>query len=165
MPKEADMCDYSLCGLPNRLAMEDEELVVHKFRTGSVGLASPADLRPRAWDSPGSPRNLWHRFKAFLEEAAGSPPVVTAVCIPPGAQLLIESISEDLRRRWNLGDHESACFIQISADVNRYRDAVDFRSGRRVLLQNLREGMRVRVVSLNGEYSGSERELATPALS
>ena len=39
------MCDYSLCGIPNRLAAEGEELVVHKFSTGSMGLASPADLQ------------------------------------------------------------------------------------------------------------------------
>ena len=34
------MCDYSLTGIPNRLAVEGEELVVHRFRTGSLGLAS-----------------------------------------------------------------------------------------------------------------------------
>ena len=39
------MCDYSLCGIPNRLAVEGEELVVHRFSTGSMGMASLADLR------------------------------------------------------------------------------------------------------------------------
>jgi hypothetical protein len=32
------MCDYSLAGVPNRLAVEGEQLVVHRFPTGSVGL-------------------------------------------------------------------------------------------------------------------------------
>ena len=34
------MCDYSLCGIPNRLAVESEELVVYRFSTGSIGMAS-----------------------------------------------------------------------------------------------------------------------------
>ena len=36
------MCDYSLAGIPNRLAVEGEELVVHPFPTGALRLASPA---------------------------------------------------------------------------------------------------------------------------
>jgi hypothetical protein len=35
------MCDYSLAGIPNRLAVEGEELVVHRFTMGPLGLASP----------------------------------------------------------------------------------------------------------------------------
>ena len=34
------MCDYSLMGIPNRLAREGEELVVYEFRTGSRGLTA-----------------------------------------------------------------------------------------------------------------------------
>jgi hypothetical protein len=37
------MCDYSLGGLPNRLAVDGEELIVHRFPTHSIGLASAAD--------------------------------------------------------------------------------------------------------------------------
>ena len=33
------MCDSSLTGIPNRLAVEGEQLVVHRFHTGFVGLA------------------------------------------------------------------------------------------------------------------------------
>jgi hypothetical protein len=33
------MCDYSLMGIRNRLAVEGEELVTSRFSTGSVGLA------------------------------------------------------------------------------------------------------------------------------
>ena len=38
------MCDYSLMNVPNRLAREQEDLVAHRFPTGSLGLASPKDL-------------------------------------------------------------------------------------------------------------------------
>jgi len=40
------MCDYSLACFPNRLAVEGEQLVVHRFQTGALGLASPCpDLK------------------------------------------------------------------------------------------------------------------------
>ena len=38
------MCDYSLMVIPNRLAQEGEELVTHRFWTGSLGFASPLDM-------------------------------------------------------------------------------------------------------------------------
>src|SRR5437867_2983517 len=38
------MCDYSLMVIPNRLAEEGEELVTHRFWTGSLGFASPLDM-------------------------------------------------------------------------------------------------------------------------
>lgn len=39
------MCDYSLHGIKNRLATEGEQLFIHKFHTGSKGLASVTDLK------------------------------------------------------------------------------------------------------------------------
>jgi hypothetical protein len=42
------MCDYSLHGIPNRLAEEGEVLVVHRFFTGSKGLTSHEYLKPTA---------------------------------------------------------------------------------------------------------------------
>ena len=54
------MCDYSLMNVPNRLAQEGEELVAHRFPTGSLGLASPCDLR-RIADAPApARRNFWN---------------------------------------------------------------------------------------------------------
>ena len=38
------MCDYSLMAIPNRLAVSGEELIVHRFEAGAVGLASAFDL-------------------------------------------------------------------------------------------------------------------------
>ena len=45
------MCDYSLAGLPNRLAVEGEQLVVHRFQTGAMGLA-PSGLELRQFLIP-----------------------------------------------------------------------------------------------------------------
>jgi hypothetical protein len=54
------MCDYSLHHYQNRLALRGETLVVYRFPSSTLGLASPADLqaiadekanrrRPRFW--------------------------------------------------------------------------------------------------------------------
>jgi hypothetical protein len=62
------MCDYSLCGIPNRLAIEGEELVVHRFRTGSLGLASPADLQMRErLRGAALGTTFWQRLKSGLK--------------------------------------------------------------------------------------------------
>ena len=115
------MCDYSLCGIPNRLAVEREELVVYRFSTGSIGMASLTDLRVCEQIRKAVPKKtFWQAVKAFFEEPSqvATPP---AVCIPPGARLIVRNIPEDLQRR--------------------FRD-------REVRLQDLREGMPVQVLSL-----------------
>ena len=142
------MCDYSLCGSPNRLAVEGEDLVVHRFSTGSMGLASRADLQVCEQLKLAAPRKtFWQRLKDFVEQPnlyANAP----AVCIPPGAQLILRNIPGDLQRRFRIGQEESAVFTQISSEFNRYRDAVRFHDDCEVRLQELREGMQVRVLSL-----------------
>ena len=90
------MCDYSLMAVPNRLAREGEELVSHRFPTGSLGLASPADLK-RASDPP------LHRRKSFLRSVMEffDPPravPVPAVCIPPGARLELQDIPTRIQK-------------------------------------------------------------------
>jgi hypothetical protein len=73
------MCDYSLARFPNRLAVEGEQLMVHRFATRTLGLA-PA--------RPG--------WKQFLLHSG-----LPAVCVPPGARLRLYDIPEDLQ--WRLG--------------------------------------------------------------
>lgn len=154
------MCDYSLAVFPNRLAVEGERLVVHQFRTGSKGLAAFVDLQPA--EPPLQPfepcvRNtLWQRFKSIFEEPYC--PNISAVCVPPGARLLLKNVPEDLQRRWNVKEEESVSFVEISAMENTYRDAVQFGDGRQVILQDLREGMLLRVLSLGGVETGDEQE-------
>jgi len=153
------MCDYSLAVLPNRLAVEGEELVVHRFRTGSIGLAPPAELQTfgRRLEAA-CRRSFWKRLKTAFE---GSPNCadITAVCVPPGAQLLISNIPEDLQRQWRIQDEETVLFVEISAAENIYRDAVQFRHGRVVMLQSLREGLPVQVVSLGAIEVREEQSL------
>ncbi|HXS94976.1 MAG TPA: hypothetical protein VN736_10245 [Candidatus Limnocylindrales bacterium] len=142
------MCDYSLMAVPNRLAQEGEELVAHRFPTGSLGLASPADLK-RAADPPApARRNFWCAVKEFFNPPKTEP--VAAVCIPPGARLQLQDIPARLQHEFCIGPIEDVTFTQISAAVNSYRDAVRFQNGREVRLQELREGQRVRVLDLSG---------------
>ena len=156
------MCDYSLAGLENRLAIEGEELVVHRFPTHSVGLASPADLKPAGGDSSTAQETFWRRVKNFLAAAVYCPRAV-AVCIPPGASLVLKEIPADFQHKWNVAAEEPVHFTQTSAEVNMYRDAISFSNGRLALLQELPEGMPVKVVSLGGESTPEhEFDFAVP---
>ncbi len=143
------MCDYSLAGIRNRLAEEGEELVTRRFQTGSIGLASPAEVQRSVHPQP-------HRFRPWqwmkdLFDLHPECPNALAVCIPPGACLILKNIPDRLQTRWDVGDEERVVFVQTSANVNTYRDAVSFGNGRQVLLQELAEGMPVKVVSLGGD--------------
>lgn len=145
------MCDYSLHTYPNRLAAEGENLVVHRFGAGSLGLASPADLAPVISASKATQGNWRSRVKAWF---LGCNPKweaekrVPAVCIPPGARLLLRDIPKSLQRELCVGEIEEVQFIETTAEVNTYRDAVRFKNSRLALLQQLREGQRVQVLSL-----------------
>jgi hypothetical protein len=141
------MCDYSLMAVPNRLAREGEELVAHRFPTGSLGLASPVDLT-RVADPPLPARkSFWRRAAEFFNPPKSEP--LCAVCIPPGARLELRDIPVRLQHELGVGPAEEVTFTQISAAVNSYRDAVRFANGREVRLQELREGQRVRVLDLS----------------
>ena len=131
------MCDYSLMAVPNRLAREGEELTVHRFYTGSIGLASSEDIK-RVAIAKAAPRSFWTHVKDFF--CLPVPEPVCAVCIPPGARLELE----------RHGRTEQVTFTQTSASVNSYRDAVRFADGRVLHLQGLDEGLRVKVVNLPG---------------
>lgn len=144
------MCDYSLCGIPNRLAAEGEDLFVRRFSTGSMGLASVADLRECQRIKETAPKkSFWQRVKDWAEHADPYANV-PAVCIPPGARLTVRNIPQGLQRRFHLQPEETAVFTQITSETNKYRDAIRFQGGREILLQYLPEGMPVQVLSLAG---------------
>ena len=126
------MCDYSLAGIPNRLAAEGEQLMVFRFPTGALGLTSP---KTGHW-------LLWSKQ-------------TPAVCVPPGARLLLGDIPKSLQRQFDVQTSEEVTFVQLSAEAYQYRDAVRFSNGREVLLQCLRCGQHVEVLSL---CSGESRE-------
>lgn len=143
------MCDYSLYAIPNRLALQGEELVTHRFLTGSMGLASPSDLcrRDAIANSQASQPGFWSRLRRLLAPADLIP--VPAVCVPPGAQLILRDIPLELQTQMNAAAEEKVTFVQTGPLENHYRDAVRFQNGRELGLQLLREGQRVRVVSLD----------------
>jgi hypothetical protein len=132
--------------VPNRLARDGEDLVAHRFPTGSLGLASPADLK-RAGEPAPAPRSFWYAVKDFFDPPRTQP--VPAVCIPPGARLQLQDIPVRLQHDLGVGPVEDATFTQISAAVNSYRDAVRFSNGRELRLQELCEGQKVRVLDLS----------------
>jgi len=121
--------------IPNRLAVAGEELVTHRFSTGSIGLASPQDR----------PKGFWEAIKCSF-----SPPSTVAVCIPPGARLMMRDIPPQIRREMGIRAVEEVTFTQISARDNAYRDAFRFENGREVRLQEFCDGIRVRVIDLCG---------------
>ena len=138
------MCDYSLMGVPNRLANTGEELIVHTFRTGSKGLISPEETAPANWNAY---TVLWDRLKdAFRVRSLQS---VCAVCIPPGALLVLRDIPRAIQSSAGVRSVENVTFTQLDTIENRHRDAVRFSNGSTILLQYLSNGQRVTVVSLN----------------
>jgi len=141
------MCDYSLHLFPNRLGVEGEELIVHRFGGASLGLASPSDL-PAATAQCAN-RSLWTQIKGWFQRPLfEAEKRVPAVCIPPGARLILNDIPKTLQRELGVGESEPVTFTEISAQVNTYRDAIRFENGRQILLQRLHEGQRVKLVSL-----------------
>jgi hypothetical protein len=125
------MCDYSLAHFPNRLAVEGEKLVIHRFATGTLGLA-PAHPTLKQVFSPNS---------------------VPAVCVPPGARLLLQDMPERLQQGLQVGAFEEVTFVQQSVEAFQYRDAVRFANGREIRLQELACGQRVDVLSLDSAPS------------
>jgi hypothetical protein len=145
------MCDYSLHGLKNRLANEGEQLFVHRFHTGSKGLASVTDLRNLEKPAPGA--GVWARLKCWVENQRNwingdLKRAIPAVCIPPGARLLVDEIPSLMQKRFGVGPREDVTFAQLTAEPFRYRDAIRFNNGQEILLQKLSEGLRMDVLSL-----------------
>src|SRR5215831_8087066 len=128
---ENAMCDYSLAHYPNRLAVEGEQLVVHRFPSGTVGLASSGQEMSSSSQNP--------------KRSACN----CAVCVPPGAQLRLHDIPEHIQTSLGVGAVEEVMFVERSAEAFVHRDAVGFGNGRQVLLQYLHVGQRVDVLSLS----------------
>jgi hypothetical protein len=126
------MCDYSLAHYPNRLAVEGEQLQVYRFSTGTVGLVPQC---------PG--------FKEAV-----SP---TAVCVPPGARLLLQDIPQSLQENLSIAEVEEVAFIEQSFEAYTHRDAVRFANGRELPLQRLYCGQRVKALNLGDVHQASQR--------
>jgi hypothetical protein len=140
------MCDYSLMGVPNRLANEGDDLIVHRFSTGTIGLIA-SRIGPASKAAPQlGYRAIWEAVKGFFRDS--EPNQAVAVCIPPGARLLVRDMPEDVQRFCKAGPTEIATFTQLTAAANAHRDAIRLDNGTEILLQRLHEGQRVRVLRL-----------------
>lgn len=139
------MCDYSLMGVPNRLANEGEDLVVHRFCTGSRGLTPQEDFLKA---NPGE-QMRFGGFQSIVRTLFGILKTDSvAVCIPPGTRLLLGDIPEDVQNSLQVGPIEEVTFTQLTAKPNTYRDAVRFKNGHELLIQQLKDGERVKVLEL-----------------
>jgi hypothetical protein len=149
------MCDYSLHGLPNRLAIEGDQLVTYRFPTFSMGLASPRDIMATEYvQQEGDSRSSWWSVLKrciFSRNKA----VVPAVCIPPGARLrMYTSPSHSLRNK-GVRPVEEVTFVQATATPFQYRDGIELGNGLRILLQALPEGVRFDVLSTDADTKES----------
>jgi hypothetical protein len=150
------MCDYSLYEYKNRLAQEGETLVVHRFISNTQGLISPADLQATTKDKTDQRRSgFWSSLKDFFSEPTEK---AVAVCVPPGARLLLQGIPARLQRKLNVREEEEVVFTQLSAETHKHRDAVRFGNGREILLQELKEGQRALVINVSLPDEPHERE-------
>ncbi len=143
------MCDYSLHGLENRLAKEAEVLMVHRFFSGSKGLISLDNPKPVVPQT--GFRNTVRRIFGWKPY-----PQPVAVCIPDGACLLMTDIPWGFCQEHKLDSEEDVMFRQMSANDYEYRDAVEFKSGLKVRLQELETGQKLTVLSLSGEETEME---------
>jgi len=80
-----------------------------------------------------------------------------AVCIPPGARLRLHDIPAHLQQGLGVGEVEDVSFVQQNIEAFSNRDAVRFANGKEVLLQWLRFGQRVDVLSLSSAAAAEEQ--------
>jgi len=147
------MCDYSLMSIPNRLAVEGEDVVTYRFHSGSIGFASESDVRRMAGSNDPRVRVFLLSQRSYGTSSPLAEPVC-AVCVPPGARLLLQDIPEHLQHKLNVASSEEVTFRQMGMDAYTYRDAVRFESGLEIRLQDLIPGQRSRVLKLSSEQSG-----------
>src|SRR2546423_6012593 len=97
------MCDYSLHGLTNRLAVDGEDLVTRRFPNGSVGLASPLDIAAASGRrAEVLRRSRWGALRRWLGPRLNARQV-PAVCIAPGARLRMTQVPEKMQRKFDIG--------------------------------------------------------------
>jgi hypothetical protein len=145
------MCDYSLNEVRSRLAVEREWLVTYRFPTGSIGLASRFEVQRDAPNVGEGVRNSWWSTFKDRVRTARKGRDVGAVCIPPGARLRMYCFSSPAIQNLQILPVMDVVFTQLSALEYQYRDAIDLRSGRTILIQRLPEGVHFEVLSMGSE--------------
>ena len=142
------MGDSSFFSIPSRLVGEGEQLVVHRFPGGSLGLASITDVRRL---EPKTPKgSFWQRIRRGFQDADGGSNPVPPVCMPstPYPEGHSGGDSTEIRR----GRRGRYLFVKISTEVSGYTDELRFNNGVQIRLQELRAGQLVEVLSLAGTH-------------
>lgn len=134
------MCDYSLMTIPQRLAIEGEELIAHWFESSALGLVPRTDYE--CWSDV---KKVWEKVKALLLADCEPGPVV---CILPGTRVRLSGLPEVLRDRFDLASVEDATFIQLPLEATVHWDALRFDNRAIVPLELLPERQRVKVLQL-----------------
>ncbi|MEP6538121.1 MAG: hypothetical protein ABJF23_22470 [Bryobacteraceae bacterium] len=142
------MCDFSLMAMNNRLAVEGEDLVAHRFKSGATGLVSHWDFGSWTADKP---TTFWGWLMGCFSLRSEPGPVV---CIPPGTRVRLHGAYSG----------EKAIFTQIPMAARLHRDALFLESGETILVQLLPEGQRMTVLWMSDDESLDQPEDAQPEL-
>jgi hypothetical protein len=156
------MCDYPPRSIRNRLAETGEDLVLHKFETGSFGFASAVDLQECESKNEKTSSGIWAVMKDWLllpQHSARVP----AICVPPGAQLLLSDIPASVQASLYIRSSEIAVFTELHARHYRFRDALLLPNATRVLLQDLPEGLHALVLSMSSDTCSKEQTVVARA--
>lgn len=76
---------------------------------------------------------------------------------------MLRGISPTLQHAHSFSTTEAVTFRQLSANAATYRDAVEFKNGVTVRLQDLEEGQSVEVLALSSEKAGVREGKFIPA--
>lgn len=82
-----------------------------------------------------------HRFRSGTMGFIAATDCTTAVCMPAGARLRLEGLSERVQGALAIGPTEEVVMTRLPFRGNTHRDAVRFANGREVLLQCLNIGI------------------------
>ena len=135
------MPDFSLQEAPRRVAVAGEILVTYRFRSGSIGLASPLEMAAKGVRCKiGSRRSWWSAWR-FRMERRRRPDHSAAVRVPRGTRLRVKSVPAEIRREFGVEPTEDVNCVPLRAESGCDRDAIRFRNGRHVLLQRFGEGV------------------------
>ena len=140
------MCDYSLMMVPNRLAVCGEELVAHKFRSGSIGFVGCCTYEN--WRAERQAWGFWDRVKYYFVDEPEPAPVV---CMPPGARVQLLVLGDALQHEFRISSPAEAVLNQLDPQEGRHRDVLCFDNGAVVSLQLLAEEQKAKVLWLSSE--------------
>lgn len=138
------LCDGSS---QTRPVAEGEQLAVHRFLSGSVGLAAMADIRREEVSSREAVRSIWQKVKRYFARVPPDCHPIPEVYVPSGTYLILRAIPGYIQQKYGLQKEEGAIFLQNGAAGS---DSLRFNNDTQVRLDELRLGQPVEVLSLAG---------------